>query len=73
MQILILTNGQYLQNFVLSFDKDLIGKDHSSLDFHHPIKNYPQQIPDSSLTEGRFPLPCNAIWKTLVRDVESEY
>ena len=56
MLILILIDIQYLQNIGFSFGKKLNVQNHLS-DFHHLIKNFPQQ---------NFPLPHNAGSKTLL-------
>ena len=65
MLILILIKVQYLQNVVFIFEKNLNDQNHSS-DFHHPIKNPPQQ---NSLMEG-IPPPINTMWKTLVIGIQ---
>ena len=44
MQILILTNVQYLQNAVFSFEISLNGQSYSSSDSHHLIKKSPTKI-----------------------------
>ena len=43
MLILILTNGQFLQNAVFSFEKGSKGQNHPSSDSYQPIKKSPQQ------------------------------
>ena len=40
MLILILMDVQYLQNVVFRFKKGSNGQNHSSFDFHNPIKNF---------------------------------
>ena len=54
--ILVLIDVQYLQNVVFKFKIGSNGQNHSSLDFHHPVKNFtPSKI---SITHwvGGFPL-----------------
>ena len=50
-----------------SFEESQNGRNHSSSDTHHPIKNSPQQnVSFSSIGEGILPIPLNVIWKTLL-------
>ena len=62
---------QYLQNVVFSIEIGLNGPNHSSTDFHHPMKKFQPSpklsISLLSLRRGKIsPYPFNAIWKTLV-------
>ena len=43
MLILVLIDIQYLQNVAFSSEKSLNDQNHSSLNFHHPIKNFRHQ------------------------------
>ena len=43
MLILILTDNQYLQNFIFSLEKGSNGLNHSSPGSHLRLKKYPQQ------------------------------
>ena len=51
MLILILTNGQFLQNVVFSFEKGSNGQNQPSSDSYQPIKKSPpSKAPHSSST-----------------------
>ena len=64
MLILILIDVQYLQNVDFSFEKGSNGQSNSSSDIHHPLKESPPaNFPFPPVED--FPLPLNAIWKTL--------
>ena len=41
--ILILLDVQYLQNVIVTFEKDSNGQNHSSSSSHQPIKKFPQK------------------------------
>ena len=58
MLILILINGQYLQNVVFSFEKGSNSQNHSSSNSHYLIKE---------ILPAKFLNPLfNATWKTLL-------
>ena len=63
MLILILINGQYLENVVFSFEKGSSGQNHSLSDSHNTIEPLPPSL-------GKFPipLPLNVIWKPWAKD-----
>ena len=42
MVILILIDVQYSHKAVFSFEKGLIGQNHSSSGYHHPVKKFAQ-------------------------------
>ena len=69
MLSLVLIDVQYLQNVVFSFEKDSNGQNHYLPDSHYSIKKLPQQnfifLPLAEI----FPIPLNAIWKTLMMEV----
>ena len=69
MLISILIDVQYSQEVVFSFEKGSNSQNPSSSGSIHPVKKFPlpSKISDSSLTEGNFPPPFTAIWKTLIQ------
>ena len=63
---------QYLQNVVFSIEIRLNGPNHSSTDFHHPMKKsllspkFPTSPLPPNMTGDFPPTPLMLIWKTLV-------
>ena len=56
MLSLILTDVQYSQKAVISFENASNGQNHSSLGFHHPGKNPPSKISHPPHLGGNFPI-----------------
>ena len=67
MLILILFDVKYLQNIVFYLCEGRKGRNHSSSDTNHSIKNSPQQnLSFPPLGRDILHIPLNAIWKTLL-------
>ena len=59
MVILILIDVQYSHKAVFSFEKGLIGQNHSSSGYHHPVKKFAQaNFPAPSHSLLLFGKPC---------------
>ena len=67
MLTLILFDVKYLQNIVFYLCEGRKGRNHSSSDTNHSIKNSPQQnLSFPPLGRDILHIPLNAIWKTLL-------
>ena len=71
MLILILINVQYSQRIIFSFEKGLIGQNHSSLGSHCPVKKFPPAKFLIPHPWGEFPPLLTGIWKILINNPDN--